>query len=162
MIKLFRIFALIFLLSETLSAFSENHPNQTNDSLYNFNTDTIKTRLKILNNKTPIEISYTPELEELIKEYLKTRTKHFNNRAKIIDYYFPIFETAPVEKIETAPVEKIETAPVDTTEASVDTVQEVLGDMMGDAPACDECGHITIRNGSCYKCLNCGNSLGCS
>ena len=45
---------------------------------------------------------------------------------------------------------------------SVTTVQEVLGDMMGDAPACNECGHITIRNGSCYKCLNCGNSLGCS
>ena len=47
-------------------------------------------------------------------------------------------------------------------ENSVATVQEVLGDMMGDAPACNECGHITIRNGSCYKCLNCGNSLGCS
>ena len=30
---------------------------------------------------------------------------------------------------------------------------------MGDAPACPDCGHITIRNGSCYKCLNCGNSL---
>jgi len=45
---------------------------------------------------------------------------------------------------------------------SVDSVQEVLGDMMGDAPACDDCGHITVRNGSCYKCLNCGNSLGCS
>ncbi|MEO5618025.1 MAG: vitamin B12-dependent ribonucleotide reductase, partial [Candidatus Eisenbacteria bacterium] len=32
----------------------------------------------------------------------------------------------------------------------------------GDAPICDACGHITIRNGTCYKCLNCGNSLGCS
>ncbi len=32
----------------------------------------------------------------------------------------------------------------------------------GDAPACDNCGHITIRNGTCYKCLNCGSSLGCS
>ena len=54
---------------------------------------------------------------------------------------------------------------LDTTEAtsnSVTKVQEVLGDMMGDAPACPDCGHITIRNGSCYKCLNCGNSLGCS
>ena len=50
----------------------------------------------------------------------------------------------------------------ETTTNSVTTVQEVLGDMMGDAPACNECGHITIRNGSCYKCLNCGNSLGCS
>ena len=50
----------------------------------------------------------------------------------------------------------------DVSTNSVTTVQEVLGDMMGDAPACNECGHITIRNGSCYKCLNCGNSLGCS
>ena len=50
----------------------------------------------------------------------------------------------------------------DTASNSVTTVQEVLGDMMGDAPACPDCGHITIRNGSCYKCLNCGNSLGCS
>ena len=71
-------------------------------------------------------------------------------------------QTAPVQKVETAPVEKVETAPVEKAEASVDTVQEVLSDMMGDAPACDECGHITVRNGSCYKCLNCGNSLGCS
>ena len=34
--------------------------------------------------------------------------------------------------------------------------------MMRDAPFCDVCGHITVRNGACYKCLNCGNSLGCS
>jgi ribonucleoside-diphosphate reductase alpha chain len=31
-----------------------------------------------------------------------------------------------------------------------------------DAPACDICGSITIRNGTCYKCYNCGNSMGCS
>ncbi len=34
--------------------------------------------------------------------------------------------------------------------------------MMGDAPLCPNCGHTTIRNGTCYKCLNCGESLGCS
>jgi ribonucleoside-diphosphate reductase alpha chain len=37
-----------------------------------------------------------------------------------------------------------------------------LDSMMGDAPLCDVCGHITVRNGACYKCLNCGNSMGCS
>jgi ribonucleoside-diphosphate reductase alpha chain len=37
-----------------------------------------------------------------------------------------------------------------------------LEEMMGDAPVCDSCGHITVRNGACYRCLNCGNSLGCS
>ena len=31
-----------------------------------------------------------------------------------------------------------------------------------DAPACPCCGHVTVRNGACYKCLNCGESLGCS
>jgi ribonucleoside-diphosphate reductase alpha chain len=31
-----------------------------------------------------------------------------------------------------------------------------------DAPACPNCGSVTVRNGACYKCLNCGESLGCS
>ncbi len=32
----------------------------------------------------------------------------------------------------------------------------------GDAPACPDCGAITVRSGSCYKCLNCGATTGCS
>ncbi|MGA2029477.1 MAG: vitamin B12-dependent ribonucleotide reductase, partial [Verrucomicrobiota bacterium] len=31
-----------------------------------------------------------------------------------------------------------------------------------DAPTCPTCGHVAVRNGACYKCLNCGESLGCS
>ncbi|MCB0737633.1 MAG: vitamin B12-dependent ribonucleotide reductase [Bacteroidetes bacterium] len=46
--------------------------------------------------------------------------------------------------------------------SSYSQIDSALGEMMGDAPSCDVCGHITIRNGTCYKCLNCGNSLGCS
>ena len=34
--------------------------------------------------------------------------------------------------------------------------------MMGDAPICEKCGNITIRNGACYRCDNCGHSMGCS
>lgn len=34
--------------------------------------------------------------------------------------------------------------------------------VMGDAPFCADCGHLTVRNGSCYRCLNCGGSMGCS
>ena len=41
-------------------------------------------------------------------------------------------------------------------------IDQQLGEMMGDAPFCDICGHVTVRNGACYRCLNCGNSLGCS
>ena len=47
-------------------------------------------------------------------------------------------------------------------DAGTASMNAALSDMMGDAPLCDTCGHITVRNGSCYKCLNCGNSLGCS
>lgn len=45
---------------------------------------------------------------------------------------------------------------------SASVLDAQLGEMMGDAPMCDQCGHITVRNGACYKCLNCGNSMGCS
>ncbi len=49
-----------------------------------------------------------------------------------------------------------------TSNQDESVMSEYLKNMMGDAPACTECGHITVRNGACYKCLNCGNSLGCS
>jgi ribonucleoside-diphosphate reductase alpha chain len=31
-----------------------------------------------------------------------------------------------------------------------------------DAPACPDCGSLMTRNGSCYKCHNCGGTSGCS
>ncbi|MBO9573753.1 MAG: vitamin B12-dependent ribonucleotide reductase, partial [Chitinophagaceae bacterium] len=46
--------------------------------------------------------------------------------------------------------------------ASLDAVNAAAKSMQSDAPACNTCGHITIRSGTCYKCLNCGNSMGCS
>ncbi|MGA9903785.1 MAG: vitamin B12-dependent ribonucleotide reductase, partial [Terriglobales bacterium] len=33
---------------------------------------------------------------------------------------------------------------------------------MGDAPSCHVCGSIMVRNGSCYKCMSCGSTSGCS
>ncbi len=41
-------------------------------------------------------------------------------------------------------------------------LSEANSSLQADAPACDTCGEITVRNGTCYRCLNCGNSLGCS
>lgn len=45
---------------------------------------------------------------------------------------------------------------------ALSAVSAVNKSMQSDAPACNVCGHITVRSGTCYKCLNCGNSLGCS
>jgi ribonucleoside-diphosphate reductase alpha chain len=47
-------------------------------------------------------------------------------------------------------------------DSSMDMVNAAAKNMQSDAPACNTCGHITIRSGTCYKCLNCGNSMGCS
>jgi ribonucleoside-diphosphate reductase alpha chain len=41
-------------------------------------------------------------------------------------------------------------------------MSEVIAHFQSDAPACPNCGQVTVRNGACYKCLNCGESLGCS
>ena len=41
-------------------------------------------------------------------------------------------------------------------------MQAAMADKMGDAPICDTCGAITVRNGSCYVCLGCGGTTGCS
>jgi ribonucleoside-diphosphate reductase alpha chain len=47
-------------------------------------------------------------------------------------------------------------------ENGMEAVNAAAKSMQSDAPACNTCGHITVRSGTCYKCLNCGNSMGCS
>jgi len=47
-------------------------------------------------------------------------------------------------------------------ESGIDAVNAAAKNMQSDAPACSVCGHITMRSGTCYKCLNCGSSMGCS
>jgi ribonucleoside-diphosphate reductase alpha chain len=52
-------------------------------------------------------------------------------------------------------------------EAPATILVEVAGQSAGwvretDAPPCHECGALMVRSGSCYKCLNCGSTSGCS
>jgi len=47
-------------------------------------------------------------------------------------------------------------------EVAATAADQQLSGMMGDAPPCATCGHITVRSGTCYKCLNCGSTTGCS
>jgi ribonucleoside-diphosphate reductase alpha chain len=48
------------------------------------------------------------------------------------------------------------------TSASVERNEKVVFQTQSDAPPCHECGSIMIRSGSCYKCLQCGATSGCS
>jgi ribonucleoside-diphosphate reductase alpha chain len=43
---------------------------------------------------------------------------------------------------------------------AADALSELID--MGDAPSCHVCGSIMVRNGSCYKCMSCGSTSGCS
>jgi len=45
---------------------------------------------------------------------------------------------------------------------AVETLNDMLSRFQLDAPTCPNCGYVAVRNGACYKCLNCGESLGCS
>ncbi len=45
---------------------------------------------------------------------------------------------------------------------TVKTLSDSVAHFQQDAPTCPNCGHVAVRNGACYKCLNCGESLGCS
>src|SRR5262245_36652248 len=45
---------------------------------------------------------------------------------------------------------------------AIATLSDAIAHFQQDAPTCPNCGHVAVRNGACYKCLNCGESLGCS
>jgi ribonucleoside-diphosphate reductase alpha chain len=73
--------------------------------------------------------------------------------------------TLPAAATTAATIDRLPSAPSATLTLGKETSSPLdahLDAMMGDAPVCDVCGHITVRNGACYKCLNCGNSMGCS
>ncbi|WP_415372595.1 LysM peptidoglycan-binding domain-containing protein [Patiriisocius sp. Uisw_047] len=55
-------------------------------------TDTLKQRLKELDARTPFTVEYNPQLESVIKNYLKNRRTAMGRLIALSDYYFPMFE----------------------------------------------------------------------
>jgi ribonucleoside-diphosphate reductase alpha chain len=115
---------------------------------------------------TSLSLQYGVPLEAMVKKFAHARfePRGFTKNPdipiakSIIDYIFRWLHLRFVEapKETAAPVEK---AAKPAKPARVDAQFEHF---MDDAPACDICGSITVRNGACYKCFNCGNSMGCS
>jgi ribonucleoside-diphosphate reductase alpha chain len=129
-----------------------------------------------------IGLQYGVPLDEFVEKFIFTRFEpsgivdhpNIRNSTSVVDYIFRLLaleysgreDLVQVKPSETP--EKKEWKPVKQKAAELtpalqtEQTQQYLGSMMGDAPLCPTCGHITIRNGACYKCLNCGTSLGCS
>jgi ribonucleoside-diphosphate reductase alpha chain len=74
--------------------------------------------------------------------------------------------TEPTLRLGSLVASPIAAAPVaEQSQAEVAVMQQFnaqFAHFSSDAPACDICGSLTVRNGTCYKCFNCGNSMGCS
>src|SRR5437879_2957055 len=108
-----------------------------------------------------------------------TKNKEIPIAKSIVDYIFRWMAShfLPVEEQDEAGVVRRET-PVATTPAPAtpgvtpsSELKVIASPANGiqkiafintDAPACPDCGAITVRSGSCYKCLNCGATTGCS
>ena len=138
-----------------------------------------------------VGLQYGVPLETFVEQFTFTRFEphgvvsgHPNIKfaTSIVDYIFRVLGVEYLQRYDFAqvkpqdapiPIEDptghhVEPAPVALASESLlgaeahGSLDAQLEEMMGDAPVCDGCGHITVRNGACYKCLNCGNSMGCS
>lgn len=70
--------------------------------------------------------------------------------------------TAPAHKPAAAPSAKLTPAKPVVAAANASAETKKLMGTSADAPACSNCGNITLRNGTCYMCPNCGTTTGCS
>jgi ribonucleoside-diphosphate reductase alpha chain len=100
-------------------------------------------------------------------EVMNTGTDDWDEIPTTLEYEKKTPELSEVRVVTTTKVKTTETEVVKVNEkqmaeGSLDAVNVAARSMQSDAPACNVCGAITIRSGTCYKCINCGNSLGCS
>lgn len=119
-------------------------------------------------------LQYGVPLAEYVEQFTFTRFEpqgpvegHENVKmaTSIIDYIFRALGVEYLKRYDLAHVKPDEAAPAgpeDGEPAPIDSLNAQLAGLMGDAPICGSCGQITVRNGSCYKCINCGSSMGCS
>jgi ribonucleoside-diphosphate reductase alpha chain len=92
------------------------------------------------------------------KDYVPTRKEYLESlRAPR-----PKNETTLLEFTPETPDAEPESLDAKLGKTTASDPNDFLAGLGGDAPDCDQCGHTTVRNGACYKCLNCGNSMGCS
>ncbi|MDP3703804.1 MAG: vitamin B12-dependent ribonucleotide reductase [Candidatus Omnitrophota bacterium] len=98
-----------------------------------------------------------------------TNNKDIRFAKSVIDYIFRWMalkflppEQAQEFKVTELPGTKTATAPAASHPNPMEQQEKVTFVAQADAPACSDCGSLMVRNGNCYKCLNCGSTSGCS
>jgi ribonucleoside-diphosphate reductase alpha chain len=120
-------------------------------------------------------LQYGVPLEEFVDVFTFTRFEphgpvdhpNIKRATSVIDYIFRLLGLEYLGRTDFVQV-KPETEEPALHEDQIDNSENggahnrQFAGVLGDAPFCADCGHLTVRNGSCYRCLNCGGSMGCS
>ena len=147
---------------------------------------TMKSLLNSFAIATSLGLQYGVPLEEFVDKFTFTRfepagmVEHPNIKSatSVLDYVFRLLAYEYLDRedlihvpdpeknsigghveIEEEIQKALSTLPQKWTTNS--EVKKMLGTSI-DAPACSSCGNITLRNGTCYMCPNCGTTTGCS
>lgn len=139
---------------------------------------TIGGLMDVIGTLTSIALQYGVPLSDLVEKFSHTRfepmgvTKDKDVRfaTSIIDYMFRWISANFTEGNGNPPRLKAALAPVFQLDEhhdrvvvdDSDRVDKVYKPGTLDAPLCSKCGNQSTRSGSCYRCDNCGESLGCS
>ncbi|MES2892078.1 MAG: vitamin B12-dependent ribonucleotide reductase [Bacteroidota bacterium] len=102
-----------------------------------------------------------PEVENLGNESWDESTPTIGNRVHELSEVRVLANSSPAGNVQSLKSVKNNLSAAEQFNG-LDAVNAAAKSMQSDAPACNTCGHITMRSGTCYKCLNCGNSMGCS
>ncbi len=147
---------------------------------------TMKSLLNSFAIATSLGLQYGVPLEEFVDKFTFTRfepagmVEHPNIKSatSVLDYVFRLLAYEYLDRedlIHVPDPEKNNSASHVEIEEEIQKVNSTLPPkwttnsevkkMLGtsiDAPACSSCGNITLRNGTCYMCPNCGTTTGCS
>ena len=139
---------------------------------------TISGLMDTLATLTSMALQYGVPLQVLVEKFSHvryepsgfTKNREIPLAKSLTDYIFRFLGLRFMARkpLETAPAELPRSAG-ETTAAGEENKGPAPAPQAGpvirpqsDAPSCSDCGALMIRNGSCYKCLNCGSTSGCS
>jgi ribonucleoside-diphosphate reductase alpha chain len=98
-----------------------------------------------------LQLRFLTGQQQLLFENLRPRLSAVGSQPSVEDA--PVSGSAPLPTAEGR-------GPTTSRIHAADALAEMVD--LGDAPSCHVCGSIMVRNGSCYKCMSCGSTSGCS
>jgi ribonucleoside-diphosphate reductase alpha chain len=145
-----------------------NIPNRSAATATTENKTTTTARELVEKTKDLAKKIAEAKAEAKPKDHVETRQEATSSAPKPSARHFtvvPLDKLAePSERIAAIvnPAVAVTPGPLQSEAALMQQFNTQFKHFLDDAPACDICGSITVRNGTCYKCFNCGNSMGCS